>query len=161
MGKSHWAPQSPQPVSLYKCLGPGLYRASSMVAALFPVDTRILVMAQRGPRDVKTRAPKLVLSQDPDPLDPLDPLVRPPPHVEPSTSSAEAGRRSQNPFYPPLPEGENPPDSVTSPSHTRTGTPYGPSEVSSVGTSSTPPLPLPKTEQGHFVCVPFSNQGFI
>ncbi|XP_021092179.1 uncharacterized protein LOC110343992 [Heterocephalus glaber] len=98
--------------------------------------------------------PKPVLSQDPDPLD-LE--IRPPPYVEPSSSSDKVRPRSRNPFYPPLPEEEKSPDSVTSPSHTRTGAAYGPSRAPTEGTNSAPLLPLREVEQGHYVYIPFST----
>ncbi|XP_021103377.1 uncharacterized protein LOC106008049 isoform X2 [Heterocephalus glaber] len=130
-------------------------------------DTCILVAAPKEPWELKPRAPKPVLSQEPDPLNPLG---GPLPYVDSSTPSDGSHSRPHNPslppsaqpsaptpLYPPLPEGPQSPDSVTSPPHTRAGAAYGPCKVPTGEISSAPLLPLRETEQGHYVYIPFTT----
>ncbi|XP_019063537.1 uncharacterized protein LOC104864729 [Fukomys damarensis] len=47
-------------------------------------SSRILVMVPNGTKSAKRQAPRPVFSQEPDPLEPTDPGLRPPPYAEPS-----------------------------------------------------------------------------
>ncbi|XP_019061810.1 uncharacterized protein LOC109117790 [Fukomys damarensis] len=115
-------------------------------------SSHILVMVPNGIKSAKRQAPRPVFSQEPDPLEPTDPRLRPPPHAEPSPGEAEVKS-----IYPSPPKEGEIPDSTTSPSRTRGGSAYGPTEVPQERPDPVPVLPLREIEQGHYVYISFST----
>ncbi|XP_010634893.1 integrin beta-2 [Fukomys damarensis] len=87
-------------------------------------SSRILIMVPNGVKSAKRQAPRPVFSQEPDPLEPTDPGLRPPPYAEPSPGEAEVKS-----IYPSPPKEGEIPDSTTSPSRTQGGSAYGPPEA--------------------------------
>ncbi|XP_010635654.2 uncharacterized protein LOC104871457 [Fukomys damarensis] len=115
-------------------------------------SSRILVMVPNGIKSTKWQAPRPVFSQEPDPLEPTDPGLRPLPYAEPSPGEAKVKS-----IYPSPPKEGEIPDSTTSPSHTRGGSAYGPLEAPQERPDPVPVLPLREIEQGHYVYIPFST----
>lgn len=109
-------------------------------------------MAPSEAKTLRRQAPRPVLSQEPDPLEPSDPGMKPPSYAE-----SPFGERGIKPIYPSLPKEGEVPDSTTSPSRTRGGSAYGPPETPLGERDLVPVFPLREIEQGHYVYIPFST----
>ncbi|XP_019064515.1 uncharacterized protein LOC109118362 [Fukomys damarensis] len=114
-------------------------------------SSRILVMVPHGVKSAKRQAPRPVSSQEPDPLEPADPGLRPlrmqnhplgRQKLSPSTHlPGKKGRSRIPPPLLPIPKGSA----------------YGPTEAPQERPDPVPVLPLREIEQGHYVYIPFST----
>ncbi|XP_019064411.1 uncharacterized protein LOC109118340 [Fukomys damarensis] len=110
-------------------------------------------MVPNGIKSAKRQAPRPVFSQEPDPLEPTDPGLRPlrmqnhplgRQKLSPSTHlPRKKGRSRIPPPLLPVPEGAL--------------SAYGPPEVPQERPDPVPVLPLREVEQGHYVYIPFST----